>query len=425
MPTRTAAFALLLGGTASASEEPLSAIDWLSHSVATEEVAAVEPLISVEPLEPAPRTVGIVSPGSVGLPADLWAASNSGDLVTLLREMPSEMPLPMRRVLATLVSVEVPVRHGDDTFLLARIDALLALGRIDDARALIAAAERDTPPFFRRQFDIALLTGNENQDCRQLESQPDMAPTYPARIFCLARRGDWPAAALTLETAEALDVMGPGEVELLGRFLDDGESDLLPPPPRPEIVTPLVFRLYEAIGEPLSTRTLPLAFAHADLRPQNGWKSQIDAAERLYRSGAIDGTQLIDSYLEREPSASGGVWDRVAAVQNWRSAGTAERADARAAALELLAPVGLAGLFEEASRPEQLASLELDAAPDADLAAMIAEERRGEAALIAVQRATAAWEGDADDLSRALAAIRASGLDPDAIAGAPLWASNR
>ncbi len=415
--------ALLLGGPAVAEDAPLSAIDWLSDSVAIEES---EQPISVLPLEPSPRTLGIMSPASVGLPADIWFASENEVLVSLLREMPTEMPLPMREVLATLVSVEVPTAGGDWAFLLARIDALLALGRIDDARRLADAAGGDDPALFRRQFDIALLTGHEDEGCQTLEGRPDMSPTYPARIFCLARRGDWPAAALTLGTAEALGVLQPAEAELIGRFLDDGESDLLPPPERPDVVTPLMFRLFEAIGEPLPTRTLPLAFAHADLRPQNGWKARIEAAERLYRAGAIDDARLLGIYLEREASASGGTWDRVVAVREWHEAETPERTAATIAAAELLVPAGLGGLIDAPSPPAELAaSIDLDADPDADLAAMIAEGRRGEAALHAIIRGTEAWDGDPDDLSRALAALSLAGVEVSGPLGAPFWVSSR
>ena len=80
-----------------------------------------------------------------------------------------------------------------------------------------------------------------------LRATPDLAPTFPARIFCLARAGDWNAAALTLRTAQALGYVTPEEDALLQRFLepelDDGET--LPPPDKP---TPLVWRMFEAIG---------------------------------------------------------------------------------------------------------------------------------------------------------------------------------
>jgi hypothetical protein len=423
MWTRTLAALCLFTAGPAAAETPLSAIDWLSRSVEAEGPDALPGEVSVRRLGAPPRAVGHIPPGSVGLTPGMWEGSNSEDLVLLLGRMPADLPLPLRDALATLVSVEAAAEDPQNAFLLARIDALLALGRIDAARLLVREAGGEDPALFRRAFDISLLTGQEDAECRRLRSYPGIAPTYPARIFCLARLGDWQAAALTLESAQALDVLTADEVAILARFLHDGEEDMLPPPERPETVTPLVFRLYEAIGAPLSTRTLPLAFAHADLRHQNGWKTRLEAAERLYRAGSIPAETLLVLYLEREPAASGGVWDRVAAVQTWQAASPSNDAAADAAAAAL-APAGIERLAGRRSG-SPTAPVDGDAEPDGDIAAMIDDGRTGEAALTAVVRAAAAWEGDPDDLSRALAALNAVGLDVETAGEPPQWAANQ
>lgn len=424
MWTRSAALCSLIASSA-AAEAPLSAIDWLSQSVETDQVGALPGMVTVEPLGAPPRAFGYVSPASVGLPRSIWTDSVSSDLVNLLVRMPADMPLPLRDALTTLLVVEAPADDPDHEFLLARIDALLVLGRIDAAQRLIADAGILDASLFRRTFDISLLTGHEDAECRRLRSQPGISPTYPARIFCLARQGDWQAAALTLENGEALNVLSPDEVSILGRFLDDGEDDLLPPPERPATITPLVFRLYEAIGAPIATRSLPLAFAHADLRHQNGWKARIEAAERLYRAGAIQGETLMALYAERAPAASGGVWDRVAAVQTWRSAADERKAEAEEHATALLAEEGLERLIGHQGGPRRAGPIDRDAAPDQDVASMIASGREGEAALAAILRASQAWEGDPDDLSRALAALEIIGLEIEESEEEPKWAANQ
>ena len=112
----------------------------------------------------------------------------------------------------------------------------------------------------------------------------------------------------------------PTQDALLSRFLDpdlyEGEGAL----PTPDRVTPLAWRMFEAIGEPLPTNTLPLAFAHAELRPAAGWKAQIEAAERLTKGGTIPPNVILGLYTERDPAASGGVWDRVDAFQRFEAA---------------------------------------------------------------------------------------------------------
>ena len=421
---RTLASCLLTAVPASA-QAPLSAIDWLSRSVEAQPEGVLPGTVTVRPLETPAKAIGYVSPDSAGLPTTIWTGSKRDDLVELLQRMPADMPLPLRDALATLVAVEAPADDPGQTFLLARIDALLALGRIDAARRLVEIAGVEEPALFRRAFDISLLTGHEDAECRRLHSQPGIVATYPARIFCLARLRDWQAAALTLENAEALEVLTPDQVSILSRFLHDGEEDLLPPPQRPETVTPLTFRLYEAIGSPLSTRGLPLAFAHADLRPQNGWKTRIEAAERLYRAGAISEDRLLSLYGEREPAASGGVWERVAAVQAWQAAPEGDRSKAADAAAQALASVGIERLVGRQIGPDRIGPIDAEAEPDADLAAMIADGREGEAALSAILRASAAWDGDPDDLSRALAALKAAGFDALSPGEALQWLANR
>src|SRR5690606_17548745 len=148
-----------------------------------------------------------------------------------------------------------------------------------------------------------------------------------------ARGGDWNAAALSLRTGETLGYIPADMVPLLERFLDPELADGAPDLPVPARPSPLDLRLMEAIGEPLQTSTLPLAFAHADLTSNAGWKTRLEAAERLSRTGAIEPNLLLGLYTEREAAASGGVWERVRAIQALDRAITASDRAAVARAL--------------------------------------------------------------------------------------------
>lgn len=337
-----------LAGTAQ-DAAPLSAIDWLSESVVEPPTSqnqrprppvdeppvtgdASTPQITVTPLDaPSNDPVGLLASDVTGLPKSLWSSSDV-DTVIALTQAQAQPSLPaMREMLVTLLLAEADPPRGarpEASLFLARVDALLALGALPQAQSLLEAAGTDDAETFRRYFDVALLTGTENDACAMMDNGAGVAPTYPARIFCLARSGDWRTAALTLNTHRVLGDVTPAEEALLTRFLDadlfEGEAPL-PPPDR---TTPLQFRLREAIGEPMPTRELPLPFAHADLRNITGWKAQLDAAERLSRAGAISGSELLGFYTAREPSASGGVWDRVADIQRFDAAVSADDAEA-------------------------------------------------------------------------------------------------
>ncbi|MEQ3626709.1 MAG: hypothetical protein ABNH26_12860 [Celeribacter sp.] len=330
-------------------EEPLSVIDWLSNSVATPVVAArpqEAPIssnalpadVTVRPLgAPAPDAVGLFSPNVTGLSRDFWAGSDPERIMDLIRSMPTE-PLPaVQALFRTILLTSLTPPAGIDPpgqLYETRIDALLARGALEEAAALLARADVVDPDVFQRAFDVALLTGQEDQACARMRRTPGIAPSFPARIFCLARTGDWPAAALTLGTAEALGQLAEGEDAILSRFLDPEMFEDLPPLSRPVRPSPLTFRMFEAIGEPVPTSGLPVAFAHSDLRGNSGWKARIEAAERLARRGALDPNALLGIWTEREPAASGGLWDRLSAVQRLDAALEAGASRDTALALE-------------------------------------------------------------------------------------------
>lgn len=275
---------------------------------------------------PSKDTTGLLADEVTGLPRDLWAASDEDTLVRLVRAERIDTLPAVQEFLKVLMLAEAapPLGAGPDGALfLARVDKLLDLGALEPAKSLIEQAAPDTPALFRRWFDVALLTGTEDDACEVMGQTPSIAPTYPARIFCLARNGDWSAAALTLNTHRILGDISPQEEALLARFLDPDLFEGEPPLTPPNRVSPLTFRMHEAIGEPLITAQLPLAFSHADLRFTTAWKSQLEAAERLARHGAVSENVLLKHYTARTPAASGGIWDRAEAIQRFDVAMTA------------------------------------------------------------------------------------------------------
>lgn len=339
-------------GAESRRKKPLSAIDWLSQPVTAPAetvvpkepdpppAAKAKPKIKEAPVTkegglpaavttsvlggPSPDAVGLLTPAQTGFPHALWGMGLTDEAAAALtRADPVGLPALQSLLLTVLLSEALPPADAgnEGRLLMARIDKLLALGALEQAQALLdAALPARTPELFRRSFDVALLTGNEDRACAALVESPDLSPTLPTRVFCMAREGDWSAAALTLRTAQALDHVTETEDALLSRFLDPDLFENTPAPPPPKPVTPLIWRIYEAIGEPLPTATLPLAFAHADLSERAGWKSQVEAAERLARAGAITPNLLLGLFTQRDPAASGGVWDRVDAFQRFDAA---------------------------------------------------------------------------------------------------------
>ena len=346
MPIKAASYLLLAtlfavpAQSLVAQDAPLSVIDWVQQNPdqpAMTSVAmpageppvtssGVAPTVDVKPLEDeATRIIGLVPTAITGLPQDLWRQSEPAALSDRLTRLP-DFRLPAAQALlftALLTEAQGPGRDAqeEDIFTLARVAALQRYGALDPALALIEQADvtRDSA-HFAAYMDLALLTGEEWLACNILTAQRHLSPSYAQRIFCAARQGDWATAALLFDTAQALQLISRPEAAVLDRFLHpelfDGAAPLRPP----RAITPLLFRLHEAIGEPLPTRLLPRAYAVADLRDLAGWKAQLEAAERLAETGALPDNRLLGLYTERLPAASGGVWDRVEAIQQFDTA---------------------------------------------------------------------------------------------------------
>ncbi|MFP4406018.1 hypothetical protein [Rhodosalinus sp.] len=472
---------------------PLSAIDWLELQArapvpdrpgpAEPPVAktAVVPEVSVQPLAetPSPDAVGLLSPAVTGFPQSLWRESRTAELARLIASQRVEGQPAMQGLLYSLLLAEaLPPRDAGPqaTLLLARLDKLADLGAVEPAEALAARAGPATPAIFARWFEMSLLLGDSTEPCAALRAQMALSPDYAPRVFCLARRGDWAAATIVLDAARALGTLKEPMGDLLARFLDPemGEGPELAPSRAPSA---LEVRLREAIGAPLPPSALPRRFAVMALDGDLGWRAQIAAAERLARLGAISENRLLGIYTDRAPAASGGVWDRVAAVQRLDAAIGAGDAEAAAAALTEAWPLlGDAGLRVPFARiyGAQLAELRLsgnagnialeaallspdyetlardidagsprarflvrlaagtpgrapapdaraaaiaegfEAAPPPELAAMIEGDRLGEAILRAMLLYTSGRAGDLPDLAAAMATFRAVGLEDTA-----------
>lgn len=332
------------------AQAPLSASDWLSGTVKTppREASGWQPgdkppsgiagqgnplpvassaavgVIEVTRLgRTNPDIAGIITARNASLPKDLWEGSESPALRDLILQTPSRLPAMnalLRRILTAQLSPPSDTTDYKGLLFLTRVDRLLDMAALDQSHALLLTAGHGNDEVFRRLFDIALLKGDEAGACEIMNNTPGIAPSLSARIFCLAQSGDWAAAAIGLNGADDLGLIPEQELQLLTHFLHDSYVDSGESVEVSERITPLEFRIYEAIGQPLPTQQMPLAFAHSDLRGNTGWKARLEAAERLARESAIPAKRMREIYAEQKPAASGGVWERAGAMRTLEAA---------------------------------------------------------------------------------------------------------
>jgi len=315
---------------------PLSVIDWLDAQPtpstpvalpAPSEPAVADsarvPTVTVAPLDgSAPKRVGL-APGNVtGLPDTLWAKTGGDALAARVRAMPELRVPALQSLYYTLLLAEaLPPANTASAFDLARVAALAELGALEPALALLEqAGAAQSSAHFAPYMDLSLLTGTEAAACATMRAMPALSPGKAHEVFCAARAGDWDTAVLQLGTSRALGLVDDTQADALERFLDPELFEGEPPLRVPSQPDPLLFRLYQAIGTPVPTRIWPVLYANADLADTVGWKARIEAAERLARHGALPENRLLGILTHRQPAASGGVWDRVSAVQRFETA---------------------------------------------------------------------------------------------------------
>lgn len=263
--------------------------------------------------------VGLLPQSVTGLPANLWGGSRTEDLERMFRSVPAQGLDAMLSFTETLALAELDAPRDSSpeaALFLARLDMLLARGALEPARALAERAGPTDPQLFRRFFDISLLTGQAGRACNAMRANPDLAPAFPVRIFCLARTGEWSAAALSLGTGAALGHIREDDADVIARFLDPELFEGAPPLPPDPAITPLFYEMRAAVGERPSSTLLPPAFAHSDLAPVAGWNAQLSASERLIRSHAIEAQEWLAIATEHRSNISGEMWERAAMLQD-------------------------------------------------------------------------------------------------------------
>lgn len=360
----------------SEARQPLSAIDWLDETAQVIEPifpgppgTIVEPPVtggvripdvSVVPLgeNEGQEAVGLLASHVTGLPETLWSASDVQALERLISRADFHAVPSLQELLFTLMLAEVTPPPGADaeSFLTIRAGKLSEFGVIEAADAMVERLPLKNGAHFDLWFDLTLLSGLEDKACDRLSAVRGLSEDYAAQIFCAMRAGDWAEASLLLKAAGALELVSRSEHRLLSAFLDPelAESSVALAPPRK--ISPLEFRLHEAIGNPLPTASLPIRFAVADLRDLAGWKAQLEAAERLAGVKALSPNHLLGLYTARKPAASGGVWERARAIQtldrNLERGSSAEIGAALLEARQRLAAVGLEHVLAAIYVPE-------------------------------------------------------------------------
>ena len=313
------------------AQAPLSAIDWLTESLSNPPDQTEKPIatpIIPEPIQEvfitdgvtggSPDSIGLLSPTVTGFSANLWGGAATRDIARHIRTFPvqgyPEAQNVFRRILLAQANPPFDVT-AQGQVLLARLEKLYEIGALDAAEALVQQVQVFTPALFEQSFRVAILTDRTADICRLLAERPALSSDLSSRTYCLARGGDWNAAAMTVSLGASIGAVDPAREEMLIRYLDPELFEGEPDPVAPTPMNTMDYVLREALLLPRPSGTLPLAYLYRDIGLRSALRARIEASERLVRAGSLPGSLLFNAYRTGTPASSGGVWERSNAVQ--------------------------------------------------------------------------------------------------------------
>jgi hypothetical protein len=304
---------------------PISAIDWLSQPTLAPltEKNVITPQTNTDKVVNEITTIeldlnrdeiyGLIPQEISGIPEDFWTEIDSDTLRQVLMSQPSSN-LPSADDL--LIRALLAKTRGNIDVMLVRVETLIDRGAVQAAFSLVKQSKIENIQSFALFAKTALLTNNVEKICIKLNGARHLSNNEALQVYCHLHSGSQKIAEINYVTLKALGAFRPTTSRLLAAHLNKkNNNDFVLPEVNLVEITPLDFQMWAGVGQPISTTSLPVSFATYDLRETSSWLQKIQAAERLSIIGSLPGSTLLQTYTSDQVSTSGGIWDRVLAVQ--------------------------------------------------------------------------------------------------------------
>ena len=315
------------------AKDPMSAIDWLAEKINDPPVFYTNPSSNFDIIDNdikkldlpkiSKNSIGIFPSIKLGLNSSVWKNSNEFEISNLLKKIDIGNIYYSNRLLKRILLIEAdpPIIETDKEFsgtffLRARILKLIQMGALDEAEALLLDANPNSDPKLIDLWSkISFLTLRFDNFCNSvLKSHHTLI--HPAhKVICLARSGDWNAAALSLATYSSINVIDSDYEKLLINFLDHEAELEISNKDLCNIDQPLLVYLCDFSNINAQDLGIDVKYLYDDLGRGKSIRSRIIASEELVKSGALNPGILFSTYKVKKPSTSGGVWARVKQVQ--------------------------------------------------------------------------------------------------------------
>ena len=315
------------------ADEPMSAIDWLAKKINDPPVFYTYPSeidensnIEIEKMvlpNISKNSIGIYPSIKIGINSDIWKNNNEIEISTILKKIRISDLYYLNRLLKRILLIEsdppiiaVDEKFSGTIFLRQRILKLIQMGALDDAEALILDAEPTFDPNLTDLWsEISFLTYRFERFCKAILNGYHNSLEPAHKIICLARSGDWNAAALSLATFSSINEIDSDHEKLLINYLDhEAELEIINKDKCEEDKSVIIY-LCNFSNINTQIPNYGVKFLYNNLGRGKSIRSRIVASEELVKSGALNPNILFSTYKIKQPSTSGGVWARAKLVQ--------------------------------------------------------------------------------------------------------------
>ena len=315
------------------ADEPMSAIDWLAKKINDPPVFYTYPSeidensnIEIEKMvlpNISKNSIGIYPSIKIGINSDIWKNNNEIEISTILKKIRISDLYYLNRLLKRILLIEtdppiiaVDEKFSGTIFLRQRILKLIQMGALDDAEALILDAEPTFDPNLTDLWsEISFLTYRFERFCKAILNGYHNSLEPAHKIICLARSGDWNAAALSLATFSSINEIDSDHEKLLINYLDhEAELEIINKDKCEEDKSVIIY-LCNFSNITTQIPNYGVKFLYNNLGRGKSIRSRIVASEELVKSGALNPNILFSTYKIKQPSTSGGVWARAKLVQ--------------------------------------------------------------------------------------------------------------
>ncbi len=249
------------------------------------------------------NSIGIISAENTTFPANLWNRSDESVLAKKITEIPELKLASANKIFKRLLilDAEPPIntignKNMGSIFLISRVDRLIEMGAIDEAETILDYIKNPNYDLLRRKIDIASITGRLQETCKKIRRHFNSSDILKFKIICLAREGDWNAAAILLSVGSTLKLFSSTEKKLLLNFLDPEINIKIAEEEIKENLSPINFYLFLSRGSIFHSKDLSPKYAYTLSSSGNSLMERIQSSEKLVKNFSMNSHHLFSLY---------------------------------------------------------------------------------------------------------------------------------